>query len=112
VENRINRPTKMKIVAAAASGSWKAPSFWQRSFSWYIRTCTEGEAEITPEARTGLGGTVSLVGCTTCARLQFMGPPVTSFFLNSLFFMERSIIFFPKFISGNIYVKKTKRRIC
>jgi hypothetical protein len=74
--------------------------------------CTEGEAEMMPEAQTGLGGMVSLVGRATCARLQVVGPLVSGFFSNSLFFIESSIIFFLKFISDNTCVKKTGRRFC
>jgi hypothetical protein len=74
--------------------------------------CSEGEAEMTLEAQTGLGAMVSLVGRATCARLQVVGPLVSSFFSNSLFFIESSIIFFPEFISDNTCVKKTERRFC
>ena len=38
----------------------KVPPSWQGRFSRYIRTCAEGEAELMLEARTDLGGTVSL----------------------------------------------------
>jgi hypothetical protein len=47
-----------------------------------------------PEAQTGLGGTGSLVGHATCARLQVVGAMVPGFFSNSLFSMKTLSYFF------------------
>jgi hypothetical protein len=57
------------------------------------------------EAQTGMGGMVTHLGRTTCARLQAMWPPVSGFFSNSLFSIKTSTRIFLEFISNNTYMK-------